>query len=270
MTHDKHRKSQQAILQTTLGILRDDHRVLAVGISGSGARDEMDAFSDIDLGCYLKDEERSGLHEILDKVADQAPLLCRMWLYNVNGLFLYENGVRLDLDIHRPSALRPNYWMSQVRVLHDPDGVLARTVEASSEIMNAESPDPKDPVDWCFWMFRQIVCWTKRGAQGGYRSYDKLAAAAESLLQVRDYLVRVRLRTAGRRDYLANVDSELAQSLSKTFPRLEASEIIECTKRLVDEFERICPEYCRKIEVDFPAKSVAAMRQLIAEYEALE
>jgi len=51
---------------------------------------------------------------------------------------------------------------------------------------------------------------------------------------------------------------------------LEASEIIECTKRLFDEFERICPDYCRKFEVDYPAKSIVALRQLIAEYEVLE
>ena len=96
----------------TLGILRNSHRVLAAGISGSGARDKLDAFSDIDILCYLRDEERSGLHETLSKVADQAPLLCRMWLYKVNGLFLYEDGVRLDLDVHPQSALKPSFWMS--------------------------------------------------------------------------------------------------------------------------------------------------------------
>lgn len=270
MTHQEHRERQEAMLERTLQILRNDARVLAVGLSGSAARGETDAFSDIDTVCYLRDEERSGLHEILDKVADQAPVLCRMWIYGVHGLFLYEDGSRLDLDVHPPSRLVPGSHMGRMRVLYDPNGVLARAVEASREAVDTQAPDPKDPVDWCFWMFRQIVCWAKRGAQGGYRSYDKLAAAVDSLSQVRDYLVRVRLRTAGRRDYLVNVDPEFAERLSGTFPRLDAAEIIACANRLLDEFERVCPDYCREIGAEYPADSVEIMRSVIAEYEALE
>jgi hypothetical protein len=57
-------------------------------------------------------------------------------------------------------------------------------------------------VGWFLWMFRQLYAWTKRGAQGGERGFDKLAAAADSLQGVRASLVEMRLWTLDRGDYL--------------------------------------------------------------------
>jgi len=93
------------IVEEVLRILRHDDRVLGIVAIGSYARGEHDAFSDLDIGCYLRGEERTGRQELYDQVGAVAPLLCRLWIYDVNALYLFENGVRLDLDFYRPSSL---------------------------------------------------------------------------------------------------------------------------------------------------------------------
>src|SRR5438128_1713057 len=82
---------------------------------------------------------------------------------------------------------------------HDPYGELTR-VANGSRYQFEEAPQPRDRIEWCFWMFRQIVCWALRGQQADVRSFDKLTAAVDSLSQVRFYLQSMRLWTAGRRD----------------------------------------------------------------------
>jgi hypothetical protein len=119
-------------------------------------------------------------------------------------------------------------------------------------------------------MFPQIVCWAKRGAQGGDRAYNKLANAVHSLDEVRTWLVEMRLWTAGVQDYLSRVDAECARRLAETYPHLRADEIIACAQRLLDEYERIVPAYCRKAGAVYPAHKAQTTRQLIAEFKQLE
>ena len=121
---------------------------------------------------------------------------------------------------------------ADIEVIYDPDGVLSQLLPKSGTVREAKHPqwfEPGDPamIDWFFWMFRQIVCWAKRGAQGDYRSYNKLTNAMNSLAEVRTRLIEMRLWTSGVQDYLSRVDPELARRISKTYPHFSADEIIE-------------------------------------------
>src|SRR5258707_7770 len=109
-------------------------------------------------------------------------------------------------------------------------------------------------VGWFLWMFRQIYAWTKRGAQGGERGFDKLAAAADSLRGVRASLVEMRLWTLDRGDYLARLDPDMAARLSDTHTRLVPTELLTATLTLLTEYERVCPLYCSKSGVAYPAE----------------
>ena len=275
MTHTGAREKQRGVLEATLAILRDNARVLGVVAAGSCARGLNDAFSDLDIGCYLRDEEKTGREELYDRVAGVGPLLSRLWVYDVHALYLFESGVRLDLDFCRPSDLAgASYGYADILVLHDPDGVLARSLPASAEVRPAEHPrwfEPGDPafLDWFFWMFRQIVCWAKRGEQGSYRAYDKLSSAADSVAQVRTRLCEMRLWTLGSKDYLARADPTCAENLARTFPRLEAEDLVRCARLLLDEYERIGGAYCAKAGASFPARKAMVTRGLIAEFAAL-
>ena len=105
MEHDQHRKYQQEIIRQVMTILKNDEHVLGCVFAGSLARGEQDAFSDLDLACFLRDEERTGREEIFDQVGRIAPTLWQLYIYDVHALYLFENGVRLDLDFCKPSNL---------------------------------------------------------------------------------------------------------------------------------------------------------------------
>jgi len=277
MNHDEHRTRQTIILEEVLRILKHDERVLGIVFLGSYARGEQDAFSDLDISCYLRDEERAGRQELYDQVGAIAPLLCRLWIYDVNALYLFENGVRLDLDFYRPSDIPKNtfYLRSSTVIHHDPDGILAESLPISDKFEPAAHPkwfQPGDPtlVDWFFWSFRQIICWAKRGAQGGYRAFDKLSSAAASLVEVRANLIAMHLWRLGAQDCLERIDPACARRMADTYPHLQPGELIECAKRLLDEYEIICPPYCQKTGIPYPAHKVEIMRSLLGEFEQLQ
>lgn len=276
MNHSEHRQLQQTILDQVLYILKNDPHVSGILLAGSYARGEQDAFSDLDLACYLRDEQLTGRVELYEQISQVAPVLCRLWIYDLNALFLYENGVRLDLDFCKPSMLGDpsKVYISSV-IEYDPDGVLRKAVPEHSKTFGpARHPrwfEPGDPtmLDWFFWMFRQVVCWAKRGAQGDYRSFDKLTNAIHSLEEIRTRLAEMRLWTLGENDYLLRADPECARRLMLTYPHMEAGEIIHSTKLLLAEYEMICPAYCQKSGATYPERKVQITRQLIAEYEQL-
>lgn len=275
MNHTEHREQQANILAQVLSTLKSDKQVLGIVATGSYARGEQDAFSDLDIGCYFRDEERTSRPSLHDQIGAIAPLLCRLWIYDVHALYLFENGVRLDLDFYRYSELANVAYVDvNTTILYDPDGVLTTTLVPSDKPRAAEHPkwfQPGDAamIDWFFWMFRQIVCWAKRGAQGDYRTFDKLSNAVGSLSEVRTRLVEMRLWTLGIQDYIGRADPGFAQRLGHTYPHLQAEEVIACAKLLLDEYERICPAYCQKSGAAYPMHKVEVIRRLIAEFEQL-
>ncbi len=302
MNHDLARLQQQDLLDRTIGILGSDLRVLGLALTGSFAEGRQDAFSDIDLTCWLRDEERTGREDLYRAIAnlsptaepptagspaaesptegsptEKSPTLWHAWLYDLHALYLFENGVRLDVDFCRPSQLPDLPAVpSKVSLVYDPDGALASVRKAGlagmppggERTVPAEHPPyfqvgDQALVDWFFWMFRQIVCWAQRGAQGGPSGYEKLANAIDSLAQVRSRLVELRLWTLGVKDYLNRLDPALAQRLARTYPRFDAAEVIRCAHLLLDEYERVLPGYCEKSGASYPARKVRTMRGLM-------
>ena len=45
--------------------------------------------------------------------------------------------------------------------------------------------------------------------------------------------------------------------------------MIACARLLLDEYERVCPAYCRKAGATYPSHKVVVMRRLMAEFERL-
>jgi len=196
MEHDDRRRRQQALLRRLRAGPARDPRVLGVAAHGSYAGGRQDAFSDLDLNCYLRDEARAGARELHQRVAALAPTLSVLYLYDRNGLDLYADGVRLDLTYYPPSAVAA-HAREGARVLHDPDGALARglgTAYRPPAPAHAREFEPGDPasVAWFLWMVRRAYAAAKRGAQGGERATAKLFSAASSLHQVRTSLTQMR------------------------------------------------------------------------------
>jgi len=59
-----------------------------------------DAFSDVDLICFFDSEAKTGREELFQAVGDIYPPLSKLYLYDTYALYLYANGVRLDLDFY--------------------------------------------------------------------------------------------------------------------------------------------------------------------------
>src|SRR4051812_43186037 len=102
MEHEIHRQRQKAVLSEMLKVLENDPRVLGVIAVGSYTAGTIDAFSDIDIVCFLRDEARTGREELYRKVGSLKPLLCQLWLWDIHALYLFDDGVRLDLDFKAP------------------------------------------------------------------------------------------------------------------------------------------------------------------------
>lgn len=249
--HDEHRRRQDALLQRLLELLSAQSCVLGLAARGSYARGENDAFSDLDLRCYLRDEERTG-REALHAGAGLAPTLSVLYLYDRNGLYLFEDGVRLDLDYFPRSGVRKDRRDSS-RILLDPEGVLAAELGVDHAPEHRAHPrwwQPGEPayVTWFLWMFRQSYCFAKRGAQGGDRGLSKLFSAAESIHQVRASLAEMRLWTLDVAYNLEAGDPELAAQLARTYPHLTLEELLGSTRTLLAAYERVCPDYCAKAD----------------------
>ena len=273
-SHEEHRRRQAVLLQRLLALLAAEPRVLGVAARGSYARSATDAFSDLDLRCYLRDEERTGREEIHAAVSGLAPTLSVLYLYDRNGLYLYEDGVRLDLDYFPRSGVGTDRRESS-KILLDPDGVLA------AELGSAYTPEHRahprwwqagDPsyVTWFLWMFRQSYCFAKRGAQGGERGLSKLFSAAESIHQVRTSLAEMRLWTLNVAYNLEAADATLAAELARTYSHLSGDELLAATRALLGAYERVCPDYCAKAGVPYPADKVAALRRVLDELDELD
>jgi len=155
-------------------------------------------------------------------------------MYDQHGLYLFEDGVRLDLTYKPRTAILLD-TSTGVQILHDPQQVLVREIGANYRPLVRAHPryfrqgDP-EYTTWFLWMFRQIYAWTKRGAQGGERSFDKLAAAADSLHQVRASLVEMRLWTLDSGDGAGRADPDLALHLVASYPRLVPVELLRATR----------------------------------------
>jgi hypothetical protein len=271
MTHDDHRKMQAATLSAVVDLLRKDNRVLGVSLGGSCTTGRNDAFSDIDVRCWLRDEARTGRAELYEQVADLLPLLCKLWVYDRHALFLFETGVRLDLDFYRASEV--GLGDRTARILLDPDGALARQFKAAPEnpppTPARHFPSELALVEWFLWMFRQVYCWTKRSQQRGPGWFGKLHGAIDSLDQVRKSLVEMRLVVEGRQDYLDRVDPILAQRLAETFPSFDPAAVLAATRSLLPICQDVCVAYCSKVGASFPKAKFDKLGKLLDGFDAL-
>jgi hypothetical protein len=61
----------------------------------------------------------------------------------------------------------------------------------------------------------------------------------------------------------------MAARLSDTYTRLVPTELLTATLTLVTEYERVCPLYCSKSGVFYPAERVAILRRVLADFDQL-
>lgn len=273
MNHTDFKKLQMQTQNDVLNILKRSNQVLGVINTGSIVQNENDAFSDIDIECFMKDEKMTEVKDLVSKVEKIGPLLSRLWIYDKNGLFLFENGVRLDLNFYKPSEIS-GFNSHLAKILYDPMDALK--IGLNKSIYPESHPHPRwnldefEYIDWYFWMFRQVYCWTKRGQQRTYKSFDKLNIAIDSLSKIREGLIGIQLWLYGSRNYLSKVDSNFVNKLQRTYPHLDPEEILKCTRLLFDEFKHLIKSYCKKRDINYPTHKVGVMEKMLDIFDAVE
>jgi hypothetical protein len=123
-------------------------------------------------------------------------------------------------------------------------------------------------VRWFLWMVRQVYGWTKRATQDDCRAFDKLFDAGSSLQLIRASLLEMRRWTLGATDYFDIVDTETATELREAYGRFVPAEVLDSTRRLLAIYERICPAYCDKAGITYPADDVIALWRVPDEFDA--
>ena len=102
--HELHRLRQDHVLDRTLAVLKAGADVLGVVATRSYARGDRDAYSDLDLMCFLRDEERSAQPELPQLVAAVTPTLSVLYLYDKHALYFFAKGVRGRQGADLPSG----------------------------------------------------------------------------------------------------------------------------------------------------------------------
>lgn len=131
--------SQEDLIQRATAVLADDHRVLAVWLSGSYGAGTQDQFSDVDLWVVVDADQQPGFCDDWPAIADRiAPtVLCRQLgdapVFNQ----ITENWVRFDVTIGTQGDVARR-TTSTVKPLHDPRNLSAELASPGPALQ----PDP--------------------------------------------------------------------------------------------------------------------------------
>lgn len=264
---------QQQIIELTLKSLNEFKSIEGVFLVGSHAINQNTLFSDVDLCILFKSDEREGLKQIHQLISNLLPTLSTLYLFDKEGLYLFENGVRLDVSYIKPSDFK-DWKLNKCKILQDDSGVIAKQVEATKNTVEPApqpiwNPAEGEFIDWFFWMFRQIYCWTKQSELNPEKRFDKLYSSQSSLASVRDKLLKMRLYVNGSRDYLNNIDKDLAHRLSGTFVEMNSKSILNATRELFDIYVYVGRDYCKKINTKFPEDKVIKMKELFNLFDSI-
>lgn len=263
---------QRETIDKVVELLKSYEGVELIFIIGSHAKGGESSFSDIDIGFVFSDPERPQREEIFDKVTNLYPSLCALWLFDKQGLFLYENGIRLDLDFLTQQDLE-DWDLSKTKIVYDPQNKYQnrQTKEKLSVVSKPRWRDEDgDMIDWFFWMFRQAYCYIRRGGANERRSFNKLYSAQTSLSSIREKLLEMKVYLNGKWDYMSVIDKDFADKMGLTFSDFNPDNMTKATRTLFSLFEATAKAYCKKVNKDFPEEKVSAMRKLFDKFDQAE
>lgn len=262
---------QHQTIDMLVGLLSTYPEVECAFLMGSHAKGEASAYSDIDVAVVFTEKTRPKRQEIFEGIAVLHPVLSWLWLFDQQGLFLYENGVRLDVDFLMREELE-TWNLAGTKIIYGSSTWYQQKAQHDSNITEpVEKPkwtdDNGDMIDWFFWMFRQVYCWTLRGESNFERRFEKLNSALASLQTTRDKLLDMVVYLNGVWDYLNNIDKKLADELASTYSDMDTNNIKDSTRRLFEVFVVVGKRYCERVGKTFPAEKVITMRNLFDEFD---
>jgi predicted nucleotidyltransferase len=264
---------QKDLIDKVTSILKKYSSVKAVLLTGSQAAKSNTAFSDIDITVIFKTDQREYAKEIFDEVSNLYPTLSNLYMrYDQECLILFSNGVKLDFLFLKSSVQLDSYLYQSVEALYDPENVTKQKLTEAKQPKEVAKPKWNDAegrlIDWFFWMFRQIYCYACQAELNKVKSFDKLYMAQQSMHSVREKLLTMIWYVHGSKDYLNNIDDNLAKEFKDAFARLDINEVCEATRRLVNIYARVGYDYCQKESLQFPDKKIKEILELFDEFDS--
>jgi hypothetical protein len=195
-------------------------------------------------------------------------------LFNQNGLYLFDNGVRFDMTYEPRRDIQTNP-AAGARILRDPRGALARERGSRTRTGHPIHPSYLEPGDaayvrWFLWMFRQFL---RLGQASGARVTDAhLASSSTPRLHCSSCVARCTRCAAGPSAAwtISAWRSEMAPELVQTYGSLNPREVLAATRRLPAIYERVCPAYCHKPGIEYAAYEVAMLSRALTEFDAID
>src|SRR5438093_9024532 len=92
----------------------------------------------------------------------------------------------------------------------------------------------------------------------------------DDLRRRQEALLRRLLALLAADPHVLGADPDLAAALAQTYPQLVPNELLSATRRLLVAYERVCPGYCAKAGVPYPAQKVAALHGVLDEFDRLQ
>jgi len=73
----------------------------------------------------------------------------------------------------------------------------------------------------------------------------------------------------GSWNYMKKIDKNFTSRISKTYPRFNAKEILECNRLLLKELKEIGVEYCEKRKIRYPTRKFKIITGILDEFQKL-
>jgi predicted nucleotidyltransferase len=171
---------------------RADRRCVGIYLWGSAARGTADAHSDLDLALVVRDNEFAAVKSELRATCERLCGKIQGWLpegerdQSVNFAFLFEAEDRLllcDLTLITAAFLAANPRAQPIRILYDPDGLLAAAVSKAQP--RPFSPDHLLRMIHEYWVYAYL-----NGKYWQRSDLHKLLYVQQALFQIHMRLLR--------------------------------------------------------------------------------
>ena len=266
-------KLQQDYINKVATIVKQYDSVDSIFLVGSHSKGENTPFSDIDICLLFKTDLRENREDIFKRILELSPTLSHLYLFDSEGLFLFVNGIRLDVTFIKPTDFE-KLALNKVKIIQDLNGMVA---EKYTQTKDAEEKPSKpkwnesegDFLDWFFWMFRQIYCYILQAGLKPDKRFDKLNSAQSSIKSVRDKLIDMLVYLNNKKDYINSIDKNISGEFEKTYSSLNPTDMLLATRKLADIYEIIGREYAKRINTSFPDAKLVTTKALFNEFDNL-
>lgn len=139
--------ARDQLLETAVRFFSADSAVIGVFLGGSLAAGSADAYSDIDLRVLVTPDRHGYYVEQRQEIPKRWPgFLFNEWVPGAQHCVSHFRPFgKIDIFYYDAAALTPSPWYRlPIRILHDPEGIVADLVERSAELPFTVSADDLD------------------------------------------------------------------------------------------------------------------------------